>query len=928
MRISSTLPLWTIAATALLVPAVAPARTFALSAASVRNDETALRDLRVRIVERAGSVKLQLDAAELSVPRLGLDGPLGWTCELHRDAEARTCAGPVHLAGRSAELELWLDDRRLEITLRKGAVRVAATVPFGAGESYTASLQQVPASWLRAPLAQSWRNGELRDGVFDAEAEVHDDGRAVVAYEVAGLAFSSGDGAVAGTGIVASGGVSAAPAGEDLDLEVDADLRGGSLQLGTLRVRLPDDSVLARLDARMDSRGRWNVAKFDWNDAGVLEAEAQGQIEPAALAPLAALDLRLRRVVLPLAMQRYARDLLDAQGLGRLRLNGEIAGEITLDRAGIRAVDLTTAALDADDGAGHVVRGLHGGIDWAQEGERPPRALGWKSVQAPGLRLPAARADWQARGGAMYLVGELRTKLFGGDVRLRQTVLHPLARDGERAATRFALRGLGYDSADGTLAAAKLSAEGEVRLSGPDASPRLQLDARLLGGEALAGAFYVQLPQTPVEVRADATWREGTLALQALEWKDPGTLVFGALGEIVPADAHLLRSLQVDLREARLDTAIGRYAQSWLASKGYAQLEGRGTLSGALHFDAEGLQRFAFDTRDVSLRDGAGRFALDGLDGGVGWEYRGATPATTLAWRSVELFRIPFGAARASFESRRGAIVLAEPLAVDVLGGQLRLEKLSLLPRSPRGERYAGSFAVVGLDMPRISAAFGWPTFPGSLSGGIPEIVMSGDTIEFRGGLDLYVFDGHLGVSGLTLERPFGIAPSLGANLHFENFDLEQFTSAFSLGGMSGRLFGTIEGLRLVDWSPVALDAWLRTNGGGRLSYKAVDDITSLGGGGGLSSNLQTMALKVFDTFGYRRFGLRCRLTREVCLMGGIDPLPAGETAPGSPADHYTIIEGSGVPRLDVVGHRRRVDWPTLVRRVHESMQGEGPIVK
>ena len=925
---------WTTAALAVLAlaPCVASARTLTLAAASVRNPEANLRDLRVRVVEQGGTVSVQLDAAEFAAPRLGLAGRVEWRCEIRRDAQSRRCAGPVVLHGergaQDADLELNLAEKQVELTLKRDATQAVVTIPFAADQPYAASLQQVPAAWLKAPLAHSWRNGELRSGSFDVQADVQSDGRVEATYAVADLDFNSGDGTVAGSGLAASGRLRTAPDGEDLHLVVDADLRGGNLRLGELRIALPATSVTANLDARMRADGRWDIAQFGWNDADALVFDASGALEPAAMAPLAALDVRLQRAVLPLAAQRYAREVLAAQGYSTLALKGELSGEFAIDRNGARHVALTTSGLDVDDGAGHVARGIRGGIDWAPSGERPPATLAWKSVRVADWVIPATSARWQSRDGALHLVGELRTKLLGGEVKLARTVLHPLADDGERLATRFAVRGLGYDSADGTLGAAHVVADGELRVSGTNAEPRVRLEANLLGGEALAGAVYVKLPATPVKAMLDAGWDGQSLSLQSFDWSDPGTLEFSARGDIAPAEERPLRALQVDLREARIGPALDRYARSWLASKGYPELSGEGSFTGSLHFDGDGVQGFGFDARGVSVRDGGGRFAFDGIDGGIGWAYRGETPATTLAWRSMELFKIPFGAATASFESRRSAIVLAQPVKVGVLGGQLSLEKLSLLPRSPRGDRYAGSFAVIGLDMPQISAAFGWPTFPGSLSGGIPEIEFSGDTIEFRGGLDLYVFDGHLGVSGLTLERPFGVAPSLGANIHFENFDLEQFTSAFSLGGMSGRLFGTIDGLRLVDWSPVALDAWLRTKDGGRLSYKAVNDITSLGGGGGLSSNLQTMALKVFDTFGYSRFGLRCRLTKEVCLMGGIDPLPDMPTAPDSAADRYTIIEGSGVPRLDVVGHRRRVDWPTLVRRVRESMQGDGPVVK
>lgn len=932
MPVTSTPLRWIAVLAALLAPAAAAARTLTLEASRVHDAEMELRGVRVRVAETGDAVSLELAAESVAVPRLGLSGSLEWRCALRRDAAVRECAGPVELRGehgtQHASLALRASGERVEIALGQGETSATAVIPFAANASYAISAANLPAAWLRAPLAASWPAGELRDGRFDVRAEMHADGTIDASYAIAGLALDSGDGTVGVAALDANGTARTSSVDGNLHVAVDTQLRGGTLRLGALRTVLPPTPVAANLVAAWRADGRWDIERFHWDDADALAFEANGVLEPQALAPLESLEIRLDKAVLPLAAERYAHELLAAQGLGGFVLKGELGGELALDRDGVQRIALTTASLDVDDGAGHAARGIHGGIDWSPRGARPPLALGWKSLRVAGYTVPAASARWQARDGALHLVSTLGAKLLGGRLELSRTVVHPLAVDGERLATRFDLHGIGYDSADGTLAAAGIAAEGELRVSGPNAQPRLELDARLRGGEALAGAFYVKLPPTPVGVRADASWDGRTVALRQFDWSDDGTLAFAARGTIEPAAAQPLREAQVDLREARLDAAIGRYARSWLASKGYARLEGDGRLSGALHFDADGLQRFAFDARGVGVRDGDGRFSFEGVDGGIGWDYRSATPATTLGWRAIELFRIPLGAAKASFESRRGAIVLAEPIAVDVLGGQWRLEKLSLLPRSSRGERYSGSFAVVGLDMPRISAAFGWPKFPGSLSGGIPEIVMVGDTVEFRGGLDLYVFDGHLGVSGLVLERPFGVAPSLSADVHFQNFDLEQFTSAFSLGGMSGRLFGSIEGLRLVDWSPVALDAWLRTNGGGRLSYKAVDDITSLGGGGGLSNNIQTMALKVFDTFGYSRFGLRCRLTRETCLMGGIDPLPAGDVPPDSPDDRYTIVEGSGIPRLDIVGHRRRVDWPTLVRRVQESMQGEGPIVK
>jgi hypothetical protein len=42
----------------------------------------------------------------------------------------------------------------------------------------------------------------------------------------------------------------------------------------------------------------------------------------------------------------------------------------------------------------------------------------------------------------------------------------------------------------------------------------------------------------------------------------------------------------------------------------------------------------------------------------------------------------------------------------------------------------------------------------------------------------------------------------------------------------------------------------------------------------------------------------------------------------------YTIVEGSGLPRLQVIGHQAEVDWPTLVRRLKEAIAGNAPEIR
>jgi hypothetical protein len=215
-----------------------------------------------------------------------------------------------------------------------------------------------------------------------------------------------------------------------------------------------------------------------------------------------------------------------------------------------------------------------------------------------------------------------------------------------------------------------------------------------------------------------------------------------------------------------------------------------------------------------------------------------------------------------------------------------------------------------------LAQALGGPAFRGTISGRIPMARYAGNRLEFDGGLTMQVFDGSVRVSALSMERPFGVAPTLSADLDLDDLDLLAITEVFDFGHITGRLHGRIDGLRLVDWSATAFDAELHTEPRPglrqRISQRAVQNISSVGDASFVNS-LQGRLIGLFDDFGYRRIGISCRLVNTVCTMGGLR----------SAGNGFTIVEGSGIPRLDVVGFNRRVDWPTLVERLAAVSSGE-----
>ena len=486
---------------------------------------------------------------------------------------------------------------------------------------------------------------------------------------------------------------------------------------------------------------------------------------------------------------------------------------------------------------------------------------------------------------------------------------------GLQSTGQFTLTGVGFDTPTGTLAGQGMNGNGRFSLDTTDGPAEIDLDASLHGGELLLGPLYAKLPDHVVQLGLHANAQHGAFELSRLHVNDAdalqldGALAFDAKGE--------LNKLKLDHLQADFPAAYLRYGQAWLNTLGLRNMSIGGQLSGSLDLRADGMHSFAFNTAGLDLADADGRVAVSGLRGGLDWSAQDDRPATRLGWRSLQFYRIPNGAAQSDWQSHAGTLSLQRPLEVPVFKGQLRVGELDWRPAAAKGQRLATSLVLTGVDMAAFSHAMGWPAFPGTLGGAIPSLRWVDDRFELQGGLSVSLFNGFVDITRLSLQQPFGASPVLSGDILLQQLDLAAITSVFDFGSMTGRLDGSIEGLRLVNWSPVAFKASLLAGGGGRISQRAVNNLTTLGRGG-IASGLQGVVLKLFKTFGYKRIGLDCTLRGTVCQMSGLE---TGD-------DGYTIVEGSGLPRLRVIGHQSQVDWPTLVRRVRAAIDGTAPEIR
>ncbi len=490
-----------------------------------------------------------------------------------------------------------------------------------------------------------------------------------------------------------------------------------------------------------------------------------------------------------------------------------------------------------------------------------------------------------------------------------------------RIAGPLTLRGIGLETADAAIAGERLGGRFAIDYRTTPALSLLALDGELRGGEFLAGNTYVALPATPVGLRIDAMRHAGAgWELPRIEWRDGDAL--SVEGDARFASDASLQALAVDVHSGDMSPLRQRYLSGWLGLFGLGDVDLHGTMDLRVQVRDGALQVADARLHGVDLRDPNERFVFDGLQGDVRYS-AGAPVQSELRWASGKLYGLEFDAARLPFASADGLLRFREDATVPIMGGTMTFRGLTIRP--PQGEASADiRFALVldDIDFGRVSTVLGLPAFQGRLSGTIPNARYANERIDFDGGLSMQLFDGRVAFSSLALERPFGSAPSLSADIAFDDLDLLRLTEVLGFGSITGRLDGRIDGLRLVDWTPVAFDARFITDAKPgikqRISQRAVQNISSVGDASFVTS-LQGKLIGLFDDFGYRRIGIGCHLVNEVCSMSGLH----------SASNAFTIVEGAGLPRLGVVGFNRQVDWPTLVERLVAVGSGEvKPVVE
>lgn len=177
-----------------------------------------------------------------------------------------------------------------------------------------------------------------------------------------------------------------------------------------------------------------------------------------------------------------------------------------------------------------------------------------------------------------------------------------------------------------------------------------------------------------------------------------------------------------------------------------------------------------------------------------------------------------------------------------------------------------------GLDLARVAGEN--PMLKGNLGGLLDPVAIDRERMTTKGELTGDLFGGRLDIRDVRVERPFSAGREIGADVNVGLMDLERFSEALGVGRITGRLSGSLTGLRVAYGQPVAFHLRMESvpvNGVSQsVSLKAVNSIALVSTGSALTGLGVSLMTTFFKQFPYEKIGIESRLKNDVFTVRGI----------------------------------------------------------
>ncbi|MCX8027441.1 MAG: YdbH domain-containing protein [Thermodesulfovibrionales bacterium] len=219
-------------------------------------------------------------------------------------------------------------------------------------------------------------------------------------------------------------------------------------------------------------------------------------------------------------------------------------------------------------------------------------------------------------------------------------------------------------------------------------------------------------------------------------------------------------------------------------------------------------------------------------------------------------------------QSTHNRISSLQPVSVGVFDGTVQIQNLKI----DTSDIYASAvFLLDNINLSNLSSHLGLTNLEGLLNGKIDVTTYEKNKFRSQGSIFIDVFGGLVKIKDIYGDLSF---KNVGADISFDDIDLEKLTHTIRFGKMTGIIYGSINNL-LIQYGQAGrfiLDINSKRKEGIKqtVSTDAIENISILGTGSeGISRLLSTGLNQFFKEFPYSAIGIHCSLDNDVFTIRG-----------------------------------------------------------
>ena len=250
-------------------------------------------------------------------------------------------------------------------------------------------------------------------------------------------------------------------------------------------------------------------------------------------------------------------------------------------------------------------------------------------------------------------------------------------------------------------------------------------------------------------------------------------------------------------------------------------------------------------------------------------------------------------------------------------GGSLEISQVFWKDLIDAPQAVSLSLDAKNLQLLKLTETLGWYRFGGTLSGSIPKIEWSGESLRSQGQIQVDVFGGRMQIGQLEIENPFSSVPAIKLDARFQDIQLEQASETFAFGRISGILEGTVSDLILANKQPSQFRADLHSvekrGFSQHISVESLNKITVLSSGNDAGALYGGIA-SFFDNFRYSKLGFRATLKNDKLTLRGVESRDGQE---------YLVVGSLIPPAVNVISHTQEIAFSELLSRLERIQKSE-----